>query len=577
MPDEQPSSSSHQSVAVSAASAELAESAADPALVVHSPPYSSAPPPAMLTKDTVNYSDIIKAACRNYFSRVRETIKTRFKAWISNLLLMGLSYGVLYVLLGDDVLPGSPLFALLVCWAFAVVLGVVFDVIGLPSLLGQLIAGIVLRNLPGDILKGMKSSWMGVIRAFSMSLVMTRSGFSVNFKALYDYKWVGIRAGILPVIAVGIFVGCMAVPLLDLPWALGIALGFILASSAPAIVVTETLGIEEKYNVGKHKAVSTLVAVIAIFNMVAVISGYNISSAIAFQDGSLVWSILFGPVNTVVGILSGIIGIVLWFPNLVPNNKYLIAFFFVLNMGIVIVFQHFQWSGGAMLYAITMAIVARVGWERACIKPFMNKRFPSIASWSLFDVWPVPDALASAKLIALFLWEYVIAPALFSSIGTILNFSEGDSQVYGKAVVLILASWLVCIVFAFTTLFNSGLTTWEKLYVASILPAKATVQATLGGLPLAYFEANGTDQQKEWGKEIQITAAMAILIGTPTAVILARTLGPRWLSGDPREYEESTDDITDLVVIESPDGACSEQEINGKEVEGDDGVLDEKV
>mmetsp|Transcript_10676 Transcript_10676/g.18296 ORF Transcript_10676/g.18296 Transcript_10676/m.18296 type:complete len:575 (+) Transcript_10676:385-2109(+) len=486
----------------------------------------------------------VAAACTSYFVHIGESIKSQWKFWIVNLLLMALSYGVLVVLLGNDALPGASLFALLLCWACAIILGVVFHVLRLPALLGWLLAGMILRNVPGNILEGLKSSWMGVIRAIAISLVLTRSGFALNFKALFYYEWVGVRTAIIPVIVIGCLVGCIAVPLMGYPWALAIACGFILASTAPAIVVVETFLLESKKNLGKKKGIATLIAIIATLNMVTAISGYNLASSIAFDRGSLAWSILFGPVNIIVGLAAGLAGVLLWFPGVVPNPTYLVVFFFLLNMGIVLLFQHFQWTGAAAIYAFTISIVTRYGWDHAYIVTFVNRYIPSIASWPLFDVSPVPETLKTASRVAAFMWDYIIAPALFSTIGTVLDFHEGDSAVYGKAVVLVLSSWVICVVVAYLMLCRSGLTFLEKAFIAMILPAKATVQAALGGLPLAFFEESGNAEQQAWGKSIQIIAALGILITTPIAVILIRVLGPRWLSDD--ELTDEDDDVHDF-------------------------------
>lgn len=91
--------------------------------------------------------------CFTFRLRRREKLSQPFGAenaiWIrllSSFLCLFVVWGILFSLMRQEVVPGGRLLTLIALFASAYVVGDLFKLIGLPSLLGMLVTGIVMRN-----------------------------------------------------------------------------------------------------------------------------------------------------------------------------------------------------------------------------------------------------------------------------------------------------------------------------------------------------------------------------------------------------------------------------------------------
>ena len=99
-------------------------------------------------------------------------------------LLVGLSWLSAYFVLGKDILPpAGPVWATFLIWISAHVGAILCTFVKLPKLLGMLVAGIVLKNIPGDPVQGLPGSWSTVIRSMGLSMILTRSGLELDIAA----------------------------------------------------------------------------------------------------------------------------------------------------------------------------------------------------------------------------------------------------------------------------------------------------------------------------------------------------------------------------------------------------------
>lgn len=119
----------------------------------------------------------------------------------------------------DDALPGGNIFALLVLVYSAFVGGYVVSLIRLPPLLGMLIAGFLLRNVPrinvaGDI----DPRWSSVLRNVALTVILTRAGLGLDGKALRKLSKSVLLLSFLPCTTEAISVGIAAFLILGFPW-----------------------------------------------------------------------------------------------------------------------------------------------------------------------------------------------------------------------------------------------------------------------------------------------------------------------------------------------------------------------
>ena len=113
-------------------------------------------------------------------------------------------------------------------------------------------------------------------------------------------------------------------------------------------------------------------------------------------------------------------------------------------------------------------------------------------------------------------WNIVIVPLLFGSIGAAFDLSEMSSQIIFKSCAVVFIGLLVRLPIAFLSCAGANnLSIKERLFVSSAWCPKATVQAALCSLPLTMirksYDDDGNNILIEWGSIIQSTSILAIL------------------------------------------------------------------
>jgi len=523
------------------------------------------------------------------FRHAKSEVTSHARSWFVNVVLLGVGYCVLLAILGDEVLPYAPLFSLLLVWFCALLAGIAFRTFLLPPLLGQLLVGMLLQNVPGEILRGLRESWVAGVRTMALSFVLMRAGLGMNIQEARKLGGLAFLVAFVPGLCESIAVGAVGVPLFGYPWALSLANGFIVAAVSAAVVVVEILDLGVQYNgLGQVHGVSTLLVFAVTGDIVLAVSGYTLCSGLAYGNGSLVWNILFGPVNVLAGTGAGIVvGALLWLTSLIRSGWKTVAFLVASNVAIVFAFQTVLFTGAASVSAVLIPIVAVLGWKNAYPTPWLMRynenaaecdsdpspypaaererergaslqsgrarsemdsaqnesrtslesqisrpvaRFLARFSWLRSEKHPEYVGLSSQ--ISTFVWAIFVAPALFGTIGTALDFDLMTIAVVGKGVALIAIGVAVRILSGMLVVIGSPLTLTERYYVSISMASKATIQAALGGLPLQFYsnQPDATGEQLRWGQEILVISTLSILLTAPAGMYFMRTMGPKWLS-----------------------------------------------
>lgn len=93
---------------------------------------------------------------------------------LPSIVVAGAVYGAAVLAIGKELLPGSAMFATLVIWTAAQIGGEVSKLLHVPPLVGMLLSGVVLANLPGGIASDVPESWSMKIRASALSMILMR-------------------------------------------------------------------------------------------------------------------------------------------------------------------------------------------------------------------------------------------------------------------------------------------------------------------------------------------------------------------------------------------------------------------
>lgn len=127
-----------------------------------------------------------------------EVLADRRETWqdaqLSSVMVSG---AVLYFSIGSAFLPGHPAWMTLTLWAAANIGALVAYEIYFPRVLGMLVAGILMRNLPWDAVSGFPPKWGVQMRAAALATIFLRCGLELDFNVcciVVDDCWV-LRQG----------------------------------------------------------------------------------------------------------------------------------------------------------------------------------------------------------------------------------------------------------------------------------------------------------------------------------------------------------------------------------------------
>lgn len=123
-------------------------------------------------------------------------------------------------------IPTGHFFALCLLMVVASASGVLAKWLLLPPLVGMIVAGFVLRNVPGiDFARHISSTWGSAIRNTALIIVLTRGGLSMDFKQLKRLKLAVLLLSFVPCVVEGAIDGLVATFWLELPWQFAFTLG----------------------------------------------------------------------------------------------------------------------------------------------------------------------------------------------------------------------------------------------------------------------------------------------------------------------------------------------------------------
>ena len=161
-------------------------------------------------------------------------LKVQLLNYLSVTIIVGLSYALLYLSIGDSFLPTNPAWCLYIIWVCSHLGAILIGMCRLPPLLGMLLSGILLKNLPIDLVEGLPKSWSSGVRAVGLSVILMRSGLELDYEAIKKIGWMAGRLTVLPGTSEAFLAGLVAHGLFGMPVPLAFSLGFILAAVSPA-------------------------------------------------------------------------------------------------------------------------------------------------------------------------------------------------------------------------------------------------------------------------------------------------------------------------------------------------------
>jgi len=359
---------------------------------------------------------------------------------------------------------GGTVFALLVLVVVAWIGGWLVQQLHLPPLLGMLVVGILLKNVPHiSVARGLDPAWSAALRSTALAVILLRAGLGLDPAALKQLSAMVFRLAFMPCLAETCVVAITSHFLIGLPWIWGFMLGFVLAAVSPAVVVPCLLGLQEK-GWGVAKGIPTLVIAAASVDDVLAISAFTIILGITFNPSAdLASVILQGPLEAFVGVVFGLCwGVVAVFLPPSPNPSIILRLLVLVGGSLLALFGSdvVGLPGSGALAVLVMAFVSGVGWRKQ--------------GWG--DSNPVTQALAAA-------WV-VLQPLLFGLIGTEIQVTALDGGTVGWGVVVLCCGLVIRMIVSYGAVMMGDLNLKERIFVALAWLPKATVQAAIGPLAL---------------------------------------------------------------------------------------------
>ncbi len=404
--------------------------------------------------------------------------------------------------------PVDGVVALGLLFAAASVGGLAARSSGLPPLLGMLLCGIVLRNLPGDLLGDLPEDWSIALRLIALTVILLRAGLGLDLDALVGLRGSLVRLAFLPNLCEAITVAGVAWVVLDLPVIWGLLLGFVVAAVSPAVVVPSLLDLQHR-GYGVAKGIPTMILAAATFDDVLAITGFGATLSLIFADdggtgvtGSLVRAPVELALGLGVGVLAGLACAA------VARASAGLRFALLTGLGLATVFGGWAigFAGGGSLAAMTMGAVAARGWLEAT----------SPVAVGLGKVWGPAQ------------------PLLFGLIGAEVVFADVEASYVGGGLVILAVGLVVRLLVTFFSASSADFSVRERLFVALAWIPKATVQAAIGALALNLARQNQSGAQAEiYGTQVLTVAVLAIVVTAPIGALAIAWTGPRWLERRP--------------------------------------------
>jgi NhaP-type Na+/H+ or K+/H+ antiporter len=362
-------------------------------------------------------------------------------------------------------------------------LAALFKKIQMPTLIGFVMTGVILGPY---VLNQMDASLLLIsqdLRTLALIIILIRAGLSLDIQKIRSQGRIAILLTFVP--ATFEIVGTLLFTRFVMGWAWidGFILGTILAAVSPAVIVPRMIHlIEKKY--GAKRGIPDMVMAGASADDIFVILLFTIGVSIK-QTGSFELSELaLLPVQIILGVLYGILigkGLVYFFKKFHMRDT--VKVLIIIGIALLLISLEKQLYYSGLLGIIAMA--SMIYQDYPILSTRLLKKYEKI--------WVFTEMLLFVLVGAAM--DISVVPTIgFIGIGLI-----GFIMVFR-----LFGVWVSAI--------RSTTTTKERIFMMFSYIPKATVQASIGAIPLALGFTHGT--------EILAIAVMAIIITAPVGAFL---------------------------------------------------------
>ncbi len=372
--------------------------------------------------------------------------------------------------------------------------------LGLPKLVGMLLLGIILGPsllgfIPEEIL-----AFSGEIRTLALVLILFKAGLGLDKGKIMAQGSVAIRLAFLPAVIEASVVATAAHFILGWDWVLSYLLGWIVCAASPAVIVPLMLrlkaqgwgtdkGIPDLILAGGTASDATAVTMFGIF-LAWIVEDQSQQVGIASRLGTI-------PVQVVLGIVLGVMA------GLVASYLY----------------QRSQLTSNiihSLIISLGLGLLLILGAPYAPFSPYLAVM---VLGFVILEQTPVAARQLRVELGKIWVvGEIFLFVLLGAAVDIEVIYGAGLQGLAIVGIGLVVGRWAGIM----ASTLGSSLTLPERGFMVGGDMAKATVQAAIGGIPLAM----GVPQ----GEVILAISALSILVTAPLGAFLTVFLAPRILT-----------------------------------------------
>ena len=357
----------------------------------------------------------------------------------------------------------------------------------LPPLIGMLAVGIAIGPYALDLIDGSILDISPELRKIALIIILTRAGLSLDLAALKRVGRPAILMCFVPACFEILGMALLAPLLLHIRLMEALILGAVIGAVSPAVIVPKMLKLSEE-GYGADKGIPQLLLAGASVDDVFVIVMFSTFTGLEKNGTFSAFSLATIPVSVMLGVAAGLgIGCLLGklFERIHIRDTeklllFLCAAFFL---------AAFEDTFGEKVQFSALIAVMSIGVAVQKIRPMAAERL----SARFNKLWVAAEIF------------------LFVLVGACVNLPYA-AKAGISTVILILFVLLFRMVGVFVCLVKTSLNLKERLFCMLAYTPKATVQAAIGGIPLALGLA--------CGETVLTAAVIAILLTAPLGALL---------------------------------------------------------
>lgn len=358
--------------------------------------------------------------------------------------------------------------------------------IHLPSLTGMLLTGILLGPYVLNLIDSSILQISTELRKIALIIILTRAGLSLNFEDLKKVGRPAIFMCFVPACFEILGMILFAPKILHISLLEAAILGSVIAAVSPAVIVPNMIQlIDEGY--GTNKSIPQLILAGASVDDVFVIVLFSAFTGIAQGSSISIQSFINIPISIIFGAIAGfLIGMFLsnFFKKVHVRDTSKVIIIMCISFLFVVFEDTFKWIPFASLIGV-MCIGVALQKYRGVVAVRLSSKFNKL--------WVVA--------------EIILFVLVGASVDIDYAFNAGV-----QAIILLLLVLIFRMVGVFTCLLRTNLNMKERFFCMIAYCPKATVQAAIGGVPLAMGLA--------CGNIVLTIAVVSILLTAPLGAFL---------------------------------------------------------